>query len=95
MGPQGGKGDGHVLGQGGGQMEGGAGRGVGQGQRVGVEGLAVQQDTRGVGGVGAEEVPEGQAVAAGVCLVGEDRVADVPQVDADLVGPPRKRSATS
>ena len=37
--------------------------------------------------VGAEEVAEGEGGPAGVGLVGEDRVADVGQVDPDLVGP--------
>ena len=39
------------------------------------------------GASGPSEVAEGEAVAAGVGLVGDDRVADVGQVDADLVGP--------
>ena len=41
----------------------------------------------GVGAVGAEEVAEGQAVAAGIGFVGDDRMADVGEVDADLMGP--------
>ena len=51
------------------------------------------QDVLGLGDVGAEQVAQGEPVAAGVGLVGEDRVADVGQVDADLVGPARLRLA--
>ena len=84
----------HVVRQGGGELQRRAGAGVGQAEAVGVQGLAVDEDAIGVGGVGAEEVAEGQAVAAGVELVGDDRAADVRQVDADLVGPAGLRACS-
>ena len=59
---------------------------MGEAEGVGVEGLAIDQDMIGFGGMGAEEVGEGDFVAAGVGFVGEDGVADVGEVDADLVG---------
>ena len=68
------------------------GQGMPEPQPVGMERLAVDEDRLGVlrgqqaEPIGADHVRQRQAVAAGVELVGHDRMADVREVDADLVG---------
>ncbi len=88
MRPEGGQGGGEVGGRGGEELDGLAGDRVEEVQRVGVEGLAAEEHGGGVGVVEAQEVAQGEGGPARIRLVGQDRVADVGEVDADLVGPP-------
>ena len=101
----------HVLGKRGGQIQLTLNDGVTEPQAVSMECLAFDQ--RDIGWfvarpvtVGAEQLADRDAVASRVELVGQDGVADVGEVDADLVGPaalglartrakPRNRSSTS
>ena len=101
----------HVCGEWGGQIELGLGDGMTKPQPMSVEGLSLdQRDIARLGGespiLRAEQLVQRHAVATRVQFVREDRVADVGEVHADLVGPPalglaahqakpRKRSSTS
>ena len=75
-------------------------RGCRNSQAMGVEGLAIDQDV-GLGRIarppaesfGLDHVAQRDAVAPRVELVGQDRMADVGEMDADLVGPAGLRLA--
>jgi hypothetical protein len=87
VGSQGGEGGGHVVGEWGVEVDRLAGDRVFEVQRVSVEGLTIEEDGRGFGVIEAEKVAESERASARIRLIGEDRMADVGQVDADLVGP--------
>ena len=76
-----------VVGHGRGQLDALSRGGVVEGDAVGVERLAVDERGLAVVGPAAEQVGAGQGVAVAVEGVGDDGVADVGKVDADLVGP--------
>jgi len=83
---EGGEEGGDVGGEGGGELHSGAGGGVGDGDAVGVQCLALDEGRLVLGRLEAEEVGAVEGGAAAVEAVGDDGVADVGEVDADLVG---------
>jgi hypothetical protein len=82
-----------------GQVDLGFGEGMPEPQPVGMERLAIDQGSLGLArgecapALGADHVTQGDLIPFGIHLVGQDRMANVREVDADLVRTARLRLA--